>query len=145
MDYNLKIVKETTIQASPASVWDALINPEKIKVYLFGTDVQSGWKKGDPILFTGTWNGTAYEDRGVIQEIESETILQYTYRSSFSSLPDGPENYSMITIRLEPGEAGVRCILEQAGFESTEAMEHSRNSWEEVLKNLRRVVMEGGG
>lgn len=38
MNSNLVAEASIEIKAKPADVWDALINPEKIKVYLFGTE-----------------------------------------------------------------------------------------------------------
>ena len=36
---------EVQINAPAAEVWDALVNPEKIKQYMFGTDVVTSWKE----------------------------------------------------------------------------------------------------
>ncbi|HHB51488.1 MAG TPA: SRPBCC domain-containing protein, partial [Saprospiraceae bacterium] len=38
MDKDLKVSKSITINATAEQVWDALVNPEKIKKYLFGTE-----------------------------------------------------------------------------------------------------------
>jgi uncharacterized protein YndB with AHSA1/START domain len=35
-----------TLNAPIAKVWNALVNPEIIKQYLFGTNVVSDWKEG---------------------------------------------------------------------------------------------------
>ena len=37
--------------ASREKIWDALINPDAIKQYMFGTTVTSGWREGGSI----TW------------------------------------------------------------------------------------------
>jgi uncharacterized protein YndB with AHSA1/START domain len=34
---------------APASVWEALVNPELIKQYLFDTEVTTDWNVGGPI------------------------------------------------------------------------------------------------
>ncbi|MBL4624123.1 MAG: hypothetical protein JKY42_03145 [Flavobacteriales bacterium] len=44
MNKDLKVSKTIKINASTEQVWDALINPEKIKVYLFGTETITDWK-----------------------------------------------------------------------------------------------------
>ena len=38
-----------TINAPVANVWDALVNPEAIKQYMFGTNVTADWQEGSPI------------------------------------------------------------------------------------------------
>lgn len=35
----------TSIDAPPATVWEALVNPEMIKQYMFGTNVVTDWKR----------------------------------------------------------------------------------------------------
>ncbi len=40
-----------TINAPIDKVWDALINPSKIKQYMFGTNAVSDWKEGSSIVW----------------------------------------------------------------------------------------------
>ena len=56
----------TTIRAPVSKVWQALINPEINKQYLFDTDVISAWKEGSPIIYKGVWNGKPFVDKGKI-------------------------------------------------------------------------------
>ena len=50
--------KATSMIHAPISkVWQALVNPEIIKQYLFNTDVISDWKVGSPITYRGEWEG----------------------------------------------------------------------------------------
>jgi uncharacterized protein YndB with AHSA1/START domain len=62
--------QEIIINAPTSKVWDALVNPEMIKQYMFGTNAISDWKKGSPIVFKGEWQGKTYEDKGVILRLE---------------------------------------------------------------------------
>ena len=41
----------TTIDAFIANVRDALVNPDAIRRYMFGTTVVSTWRKGEPIVW----------------------------------------------------------------------------------------------
>jgi hypothetical protein len=52
----------TIIDAPVAMVWDALVTPETIKRYMFGTTVVSDWKEGSSIVWKGEWKGKSYED-----------------------------------------------------------------------------------
>ena len=98
---NIEFTTTIEVNAPKANVWDALINPEQIKKYLFGTNTICDWKVGSPIRFTGEWDGKAYEDKGTILAIEKEIILSYDYWSSFSGVPDVTENYQVVTFKLE--------------------------------------------
>lgn len=90
----------TTINAPRSKVWQALVNPEIIKKYLFNTEVISDWKAGSPILYKGEWEGKAFADKGKILEIEPEKILKSTHWSPLSGVPDSPENYHTVTYAL---------------------------------------------
>ncbi len=46
MDKKLVANASIVINASAARVWDALTNPEAIKVYMFGSTVISDWREG---------------------------------------------------------------------------------------------------
>lgn len=139
---NQNLILETKIEiaASQADVWDALINPEKIEKYFFGTHATSDWKKGSELTFSGVWEGTRYVDKGTILDTEPEVLLSYNYISSFSKLDDIPENRSIITFTLEKSIGGTLLTLVQKGFESEETLMHSTKNWEAVLANLKQVV-----
>jgi len=62
------------ISATAAKVWNALTNPELIRQYMFGTNVVSDWREGSPIVWKGEWQGTTYEDKGVILKLKPKTF-----------------------------------------------------------------------
>lgn len=66
MDQKFMSEATTTINAPASKVWEALIDPDLIKQYLYGTEVTSDWKVGSPITYKGEWQGKAYEDKGQI-------------------------------------------------------------------------------
>jgi uncharacterized protein YndB with AHSA1/START domain len=129
-----------SFKATPAEVWDALTNPEKIKVYLFGTETISNWKAGSPIIFRGEWEGKAYEDKGTILEIEEEKLLKYNYWSSFTGLPDSPENYFIITYQLEFVGNSTQFTVIQGEFKSKEALDHFTHNWNSVMDTMKGMM-----
>lgn len=137
---NLEVTKSIEINAEPAKIWDALTNPEKIKIYLFGTETISDWKEGSPILFRGEYQGQKYEDKGTITRFEPMKIFQYTYLSSFSGLNDEPGNYSLVTFRMEPSQDKVILTVTQSGFDNEEAREHSNAGWEFIIQKLIQIL-----
>jgi uncharacterized protein YndB with AHSA1/START domain len=140
---NIELTITTEIKASSTMVWDALINPEQIKKYLFGTQTHCDWKVGSPLRFTGEWDGKSYEDKGTILAIEKEKLLSYDYWSNFSGVPDVPENYQIVTFRLDGDMDKVHVQLTQQNIRSEEAKSHSEENWKMVLNSLKELVERG--
>ena len=69
----------TEIEALPDAVWQALVDPDAIKQYMFGTTVTSEWRQGAPIQWKGEWKGKAYEDKGVILTFDPGRRLRYSH------------------------------------------------------------------
>ena len=137
---NLILTLQIALNAPADAVWDALTNPEKIKLYLFGTQTITDWKEGSPIIFTGTWEGTQYRDKGTILKFVKNKILQYSYWSSFSPLPDLPENYSLLTFSLSSNGKTTVLSLEQKGFIDEKSLNHSKENWESVMKTMKEIA-----
>jgi uncharacterized protein YndB with AHSA1/START domain len=129
-----------TIVATKSKVWEALTKPELVKKYFFGTTLETTWKKGDPILFKGEWEGKPYEDKGKILEIEKEKVLKYSYFSSWTGKPDVPENYHNVTYKLNDMGPITEFVVEQEGLDTEEAAEHTKKNWEMVMDGLRKML-----
>ena len=133
---------ETKVNVPVDKVWDALVNPEAIKQYMFGTNVTSDWKEGSPIVWKGEWKGKAYEDKGVILKLQPERMLQYSHFSPLSGQPDKPENYHTVTIELSSAEAKTLVSLSQDNNPTEEARKHSEENWKTMLANLKKFLEE---
>jgi uncharacterized protein YndB with AHSA1/START domain len=128
------------IEAPVQNVWEALVDPEAIKEYMFGSTVTSDWRKGSPISWKGEWQGKAYEDKGVILEIEPGRTLKYSHFSPLSGQSDEPENYHNVTIELVEEDHATRVSLSQDNNPDEEAREHSAKNWETMLTGLKKYV-----
>jgi uncharacterized protein YndB with AHSA1/START domain len=132
----------TVIDAPVSSVWDALVNPETIKQYMFGTDVVSSWEEGSPIVWKGEWQGKSYEDKGVIKQYKPGELLQFIHFSPLSGLPDEPDNYHTVTISVTPDGSRTRLVLTQNRNPTAEAREHYEKNWTMVLTGLKKLLEE---
>ncbi|HMB92852.1 MAG TPA: SRPBCC domain-containing protein, partial [Rhodothermales bacterium] len=129
-----------TINASVDDVWVALVNPEAIQQYMFGTQVVTDWYEGSPITWKGEWKGTSYEDKGKILRFEPQRILQYSHFSPLSGLPDKPENYHTVTIELSSEGDQTRVVLTQDNNPTEEAQAHSEENWTTMLTGLKQFL-----
>jgi len=140
MPENLTAKAEVTISAPIARVWDALVNPEIIKRYMFGATVVSDWQVGSPIVWKGEWKGKPFEDKGRILEIQPKKRLRYSHFSPLSGAPDRPENYHTVTIEIDGSDGTVRVDLSQDQNPSEKAREESQRNWSAMLEGLKKAV-----
>jgi len=143
MDKKFVAKASVTVDAPIAEVWKALITPEAIKEYMFGTTVMSEWKEGSPIIWKGEWQGKSYEDRGVILQLKPGRTLQYTHFSPLAGLPDTPENYHTVTIDLSAAGEQTRISLSQDNNPTDKAREHSEKNWASMLAGLKQFLERG--
>ena len=130
----------TTIDAPVAKVWDALVNPEMIKQYMFGAVAESDWKEGSPIVWKGEHEGRKYEDKGVIQKLQPEQLLQYTHYSPLAGKPDVPESYHTVTIELSKQDGATKVQLSQDNNPDAEARDHTAKFWQGMLDTLKKLL-----
>jgi uncharacterized protein YndB with AHSA1/START domain len=126
-----------TIDAPVADVWDALINPQKIREYLFGTSVTSDWREGSSIVWRGKSKGKAYEDQGMVLRVERGRLLQYRH---FLSGTGKPEADHTITIELAPAGARTHVMVSQNNHATEEARNLSEQNWLTMLEGLKKYL-----
>lgn len=131
---------ETRIKASPADVWDALIDPKQIKKFMFGSDVVTDWKPGSSIVWRGEYEGKKYEDKGEILEIDPERLLKMTHFSPLSGAEDIPANYHTLTYELEGDADGTSVSLSQDNNSNAAEADRFKSNWEKMLSALKEVV-----
>jgi uncharacterized protein YndB with AHSA1/START domain len=130
-----------TINAPVANVWDAPVNPEMIRQYMFGTNVVSNRRRGSPIVWKGKWEGKEYEDKGLILDLEPERVIQYSHFSPLSGLPDTPENYHIVTIELSGTGGHTLLSLSQDNNPTEQAREHSEKNWRMMIASLSKLKL----
>jgi len=143
------IVKNSiAINAPAAKVWDALINPEKTKEYMFGCETVSDWNVGSELLWRGQYEGKEMVFvKGEIVEIEPEKMLVYTTIDPNSDIEDTPENYVSVTYELVPQDGQTVLNVSQGDF-STVANGESRykdaynngEGWNPILVEIKKLV-----
>lgn len=141
MDKNLIASSDIEIKSTPEKLWDVLTNPEKIKEYLFGTQVQTDWEVGSPILFQGEYDGQQYTDKGNVIENKENELLKYDYWSAFSGLEDKSENYSSVTYKIEKlNENMLKFTWHQQGFSSEKGQKHTEDGLDGMLDKIKSLA-----
>lgn len=128
------------IDAAPDTVWHAVTDPATIAEYLYGTQVETDWRQGSPIVYRGEWEGKPYEDKGVILEITPPTRLVTSYYSPLSGKPDEPASYQNVTYALSPDGDGTAVTITQDGCADAAEAERMSTNWSTTLEGMRTVV-----
>lgn len=132
-----------TVPAKRGDVWKALTDPAIIKKYFLGTNVETTWQVGDPITYSGEYNGKSYEDKGTVLEFQPMDRVKTTHYSPSTGLPDVPGNYHTVEYRLADDDDGTSVTIIQGNNKSAEEVQQSTATWDMVLQNLRELFESG--
>ena len=145
---NLTITNSITIDATPAQVWDALTNPAKTKIYMFGCETVSDWLPGSPLLWRMEHEGKELiAVKGNIGEIQPEKRLVYTVFDPQSAVADIPDNYLTVTYELVPGNGQTVLTVTQGDYltvaDGPRRYEETYNNgegWNPILVEIKKLV-----
>jgi uncharacterized protein YndB with AHSA1/START domain len=135
---------EVDVAASPQVVWAALTDPEQVKQYMFGTELETDWQPGSPIRWKGEWEGKPYEDKGSVVRVDPERELVVTHFSPMTGQEDVPENYHTVSYELTGGDDGTHITLSQDNNGSEDEAKHSQENWSMMLEGLKKFLENGG-
>jgi uncharacterized protein YndB with AHSA1/START domain len=135
---------DTLVDADAATVWQTLT--QKNSAMFMGAAVDTDWREGSPIRFSGEFNGKPFRDHGEIRAAELQRHLAFTHFSGSSGKPDVPENYNLVDIRLEPQSERTRVTLSQTpqgnDQPDAETAAQFRKNWEAMLGALKKAAEE---
>jgi uncharacterized protein YndB with AHSA1/START domain len=137
-------VAEAEIGAAPARVWEVLTDPGRLKELWFGAEVETDWKQGSPITWSGEWEGKSYQDKGEILAIDPERLLRLTHYSPLGGQPDVPENYHTLTYTLDGDGTTTRLKLTQDNNASEDEARHSQGMWEMLVAKVKEAAEQSG-
>ena len=145
---SLFIKNSITINAPASKVWNALVNPDQTKKYMFGCEAISDWHVGSSLIWKGQHEGKDMVFvKGSVADIQPERFLAYTVFDPFSTIEDIPENYLTVTYELNP-ENGTTALTVTQGDYSTVAdgerrfKDSSNNGegWNPILVEIKKLV-----
>jgi uncharacterized protein YndB with AHSA1/START domain len=133
----------TELDTSLQVAWNALTNPDVLGKALFGSQVETSWKVGEPITFCGEWRGKHFEDKGQILAFSPPKQLRFSHFSTLSGLEEKPENFHVLTFELLPG-AKTTVQLTQENENDKPLDEGTRaeleKNWTAALDGLKTVI-----
>jgi uncharacterized protein YndB with AHSA1/START domain len=147
MPDSLIIQNSVTIDATPAIVWNALVNPEQTRQYMFGCEAVSDWTVGSPLLWRGLHEGREMVFvEGTITALDPETFLAYTAIDPHAASPDSPANCLLITYALSAENGKTNLTVTQGDYATVtdgprryrEAMD--AGGWGSILLDIKALI-----
>jgi len=145
----LNVKSVIAIKAPAARVWDALVNPEQTKKYMFGCETVSDWKPGSPLLWRMLHEGKELVAvKGHVVSIEPGKHLAYTtIDPNNPNMPDVPENYLTVTYDLAEADGETTLTVTQGDYhkvaEGEKRYKESYNNgegWNPILVQIKHLL-----
>jgi len=149
MSLPLFIKNTITINAPANKVWDALVNPEQTKKYMFGCETVSDWKPGSPLLWRMDYEGKEFIPvKGNVVDIQPGQLLVYTVIDPNNpAIPDIPENYLTVIYELVPGDNHTVLNVTQGDYSTVADGEKRYNDsynngegWNPILVQIKEML-----
>jgi uncharacterized protein YndB with AHSA1/START domain len=146
---NGKFITNTiAIQAPAAKVWDALVNPQQTKKYMYGCETVSDWKVGSELLWKGMHEGKEMIFvKGEIVELIPEKLLKYTAIDPNSNIDDTSENYLTVTYNLRrEGNQTIFTVTQGDDSKVADGERRYKDSynngegWNPILQQIKSLV-----
>ena len=128
------------VDAGQDAVWAALTDPARIAGWMMGAEVRTDWRVGSPITWSGEMDGTSYEDKGEVLEVDEPNRLSMTHYSPLMGEAHEPANYHTVVYELSGGDGPTTVRLTQDGNDSAEQAEQFSTSWQGMLEALKASV-----
>lgn len=138
---NHLIAKVSVIINAPVSkVWEVLTDPGQSDRYMSQEQTATDWKKGSPIAYTGKWEGSTEEDKGMIVDVVPEKMLHTTWFSFLSGQEDKPENYVHVIYEVSPENGRTLMTITQDHIGNQGELHHMEQAWGTVLAGMKNRI-----
>ena len=131
---------QTEIEAPASRVWEALTDPDQIKEYMFGSQVETSWEVGSPITWNGEYEGRPYQDKGEVLTYDEPRELSVTHFSPLAGQDDKPENYHTLVYSLQEQGGTTSLALTQDNCADEQEAEQFSTNWQQMLDGLKAHV-----
>jgi uncharacterized protein YndB with AHSA1/START domain len=101
------------IRAPAGKVWLALTNPGLVKQWQYGSDLQTTWEVGAPIVFRNEWNGQVFEQKGKVLEFSPKSRVKYSLFVPRPDLKDIPEHHFFMIYELAESNGTTSLLVRQ--------------------------------
>ncbi|HSJ66396.1 MAG TPA: SRPBCC domain-containing protein [Anditalea sp.] len=139
MDNNLIATRSIEIFAHLDKVWDALINPDKMKTYFFASEVKADWKEDGELLLQVNKEGGSREEKGKVLEYKPKESIKYKYWRDYKNQKE--ENHTITSYQLEQvTDASVKLTWSEEGFADEDQKQRKEDELPQILNQIKLIV-----
>lgn len=133
-------ISRIMINAPLQKVWDTLTKSEFVKLWQYGSDLQTNWEVGSKIKFVTEWEGQLFEQWGTVLEFTPTTKLRYSLFAPRPDLDDKPENYFNMIYSLTADDGQTKLEIIQEDNRPNAVQEEEQGEENPVLNMLKQVA-----
>ncbi len=136
----------TTVNASAATIWKVLTQPEYTAQYMFGCRVVTDWKPGSRVDWVGQADGkdVTYVTGVVVEYVPNER-LSYSVIDPFAEYPKTEENHLLVCHTLTPEDGKIVLTVSQGDYTKVADGENryghgADEGWLQLLNKIRDIA-----
>ena len=133
-------ISSITINASVNRVWDTVKNPDLVKLWQYGSKLQTTWQVDNPIKFSTEWEGKLYEQWGIVKEVIPYSLVKYSLFAPRPDLEDKSENYFMMSYVLTTVDDATKLEIIQEDNRPNAVQEAPQDETNPILITLKEVA-----
>jgi hypothetical protein len=132
------------IAASAEKVWAAITRPDMVKLWQYGSVLNTTWALETPIRFTTAWGDKVFEQCGSVISFLPNKMLKYSLFAPRQDLLDSPENYFFMSYVLEENAGKtILSIIQDDPRPQTEPATADDRAGNAILQGLKELVERG--
>jgi uncharacterized protein YndB with AHSA1/START domain len=133
-------ISSITINATPQRVWYTWTPAEAVKLWQYGSDLQTTWEVGSEIRFTTEWEGTVFEQWGTVLEFTPTSKLRYSLFAPRPDMEDKPENYFEMIYILTAADGQTKLDIIQEDNRPNAVQEEEQGGENPILMMLKQIA-----
>jgi uncharacterized protein YndB with AHSA1/START domain len=137
---------EIYIAATPAQVWNTLVDPEYVKQIYYGSVIESSFRVGEPISYVGPGleGDQTTHIYGTVLAYEPNKKFSFTHFTGKVYQAETEKYESRVTYELEQVGQSTKLTLVHDEWEDNDpSYAGSQNSWPMILSNTKTLIETG--
>ena len=133
-------ISKITINATIQKVWDTLTKPDLVKLWQYGSDLQTSWEIGTSIKFRTEWEDKVFEQWGTVLEMRQNELIKYNLFAPRPNLEDKPENYFVMSYVLTTENGQTKLEIIQEDNRPNAVQEEPQGEENPILQSLKKIA-----